>query len=368
MKRQRGFTLIELMVALVISSLLVIMLLTIFARVSFAYREQQQVMNVSTTLSAVRNALERDAKQAGLLLSQGFTVSSDHVLGNIVRRSPVRVVNRSNGPDEVAFYYANPDKQALVVASGPATTVTVDDASDFAPNDLVVLSTSDTTSFVNPIDSNDAPIARFAACVVQVAAVTGTTITFAESGPWGNSSNGHCDNAVGGKTMVYGFVGHYWRIDTTRPALAPLQLDPTGNLTGTSAFEDQAYNIADLQLSTYFYDADGLDTGDADTDGDRDWRSGNEQDTFTQAIPKANDFVAPLMISISIVARTPSNVEGVFTAQTPNLTVASNPDNNNIGDRASVALPSGTDPLLAGYRIYRHITFQADLRNMGVGR
>lgn len=362
----RGFTLIELMIALVISSLLVIMLMTIFARVSFAYREQQQVMNISTTLSAVRGALETDAKQAGLLLSQGFTVSADLATG--MRRSAVRVVNRSDGPDEVGFYYANPSKQALVTTSGGATTVTVDDASDFAVNDLVVMSTADTTSFINPIDSNDARIAKFSACVLQVAGKTGTAVTFFESGPWGNAGNAHCDNAVAGKTMLYGFVGHYWRIDTSRPTLAPLQLDPTGNLNGTPAFEDQAYNVTDIQLATYFFDNNHIDTNDADTDGDRDWESSTEQDTRTQAIAKAFEFIPPLMVSISIVARTPADVEGVFTAQTPNLTVASNTSNNNIGDRASVTLPSAADPMLAGYRIYRHITFQVDLRNMGIGR
>ena len=59
---QGGFTLIEMMITLVIASLLVAMLLSIFARMSFAFREQQDIVAIQQTITAARTAFERDAK------------------------------------------------------------------------------------------------------------------------------------------------------------------------------------------------------------------------------------------------------------------------------------------------------------------
>jgi hypothetical protein len=39
-----------------------------------------------------------------------------------------------------------------------------------------------------------------------------------------------------------------------------------------------------------------------------------------------------------------------------------------VGNHAAVALPSATDTTLQGKRIYRYVTFQVDLRNLGVGQ
>ncbi|MBL0217472.1 MAG: prepilin-type N-terminal cleavage/methylation domain-containing protein [Myxococcales bacterium] len=363
-----GFTLIELMISLVISSLLVIMLLAIFSRMSFAFREHQQIITIQQVLSAGRNALEADARQAGLAMSQGFTISSDL---DDDHHSPLRVVNSASGPDEVGFYYADPGVQALVVAGPPvpsAVEVVVDDATGFHVGDLVVLSTADTTSVQNPLGETDANLAQFTACVVQISALAGDELTFATAGDWGNLGNVHCAAPSAGKTMVYKFVAHYWRIDPARPELGALQLDATGALTGTPAFVDQAYGITDLQAATYFFDNDGLDTDDPDTDPRRDWESSDEQTVLTAPRPVASPFAPPLMMTLSLVARTTANVEGVTTARTPRLVDATNVDHNPLGDRASVVLPSATDPRLAGNRIYRYLTFQTDLRNLGVGR
>lgn len=369
-RSQGGFTLIELMISLLVSSLLVILVLSIFARMSFAYREQQQVVGIQQVLAAARTALETDARQAGLALAQGFTISSD--LGEH-RYSPVRVVNRSNGPDEVGFYYADPDVQALVVAGPPApstTLVMVDDPDELQAGDLVVLSTPDTVSMRSPISEDDANIALFTSCVVRIAAVAGNQLVFETGGDWGNPTNEHCATPIPGVTMVYKFVAHYWRIDPDRPALGALQLDRTGNLTPNPSFEDQAYGITDLQVATYFYDRDldTSDTDDPDTDGDRDWMSSTEQDTLTERKLLAEQFVPPLMMTMNLVARTTTDVEGVYTASTPQLVDPNNPSHNPIGDREAVSLPSATDPMLGGFRIYRFITFQVDLRNLGVGR
>src|SRR6185369_13183475 len=71
-RAQGGFTLIELMVGLVVSSLLVGMIFAIFVRMSIAYRGQQQVAEVQSKLAAARTKIELDAKQAGLGMADGF--------------------------------------------------------------------------------------------------------------------------------------------------------------------------------------------------------------------------------------------------------------------------------------------------------
>jgi prepilin-type N-terminal cleavage/methylation domain-containing protein len=363
-RREGGFTLIELMISLLVSSLLVILVLSIFARMSFAYREQQQIVGIQQVLAAARTALETDARQAGLALAQGFTIAND-----TRRHSPLRVVNRSDGPDEVGFYYADPSVQALVTAlpSDPdVTLLMVDDPGELQAGEVVVLSTPDVAT-PSPIAETDANIAVFTSCVVQVQSISGNLVELATGGDWGAPGNAHCSKPVPGSTMIYKFVAHYWRIDPARPELGALQLDRTGNLNGRSSFEDQAYGVTDLQVATYFYDGDGVDTSDPDDDGDRDWMSSDEQELYTSPRLVTDRFPPPLMMTMTLVARTTTDVEGVFSSFTPQLVDPSNPSNNPIGDRDAVALPSATDPMLGGYRIYRFVTYQVDLRNLGVG-
>ena len=364
--RQRGFTLIELVISLGIAGLLTSMLLSIFSRMSFSFREHQQIVSIQQVLSAARNSLEQDARQAGLSISQGFTIA-----GDTLRHSPVRVVNSATGPDEIGFYYADPTVQALVVSGSAlptAVTLTVDDSAGFAVGDLVVLSTPDTTTVANPLDEADANIAQFTACVVKIATVTPTQLSFDTGGDWGSASNAHCSSPVANATMVYKFVAHYWRVDPARQELGALQLDATGALTATTAFQDQAYGITDLQAATYFFDGDGLDTDDPDSDAARDWQSSDAQTTMTAARVLGDPFAPPLMMTLSLVARTTANIEGVTSRATPPLVDPLHVDHNTLGDHASVTLPSATDARLMGNRVYRYLTFQVDFRNMGVGR
>ena len=337
---------------------------------SFAFREQQDIVAIHQTLGAAQAALETDAKLAGLEMAQGFKIALDGGAGG-VKHSPVRIVDSATGPDDVGFYYADLSKQAAVTSSGLATTITVDSSVGFAANDLVVLATPDTTSFSNPVAPlTDAKIAQFDTCVVQIQSISGKTIAFYTSGNWGRSNNDHCANTSANTTMMYGFVAHYWHIDTTvNPGLGALQLEAYGNLLPTQIWTDEAYGFTDLQISTYFYDGNATDTADPDVDPARDWVSDDFQTTLTANILKANSFTTPLDMTISLVARTNRDVEGVYTIATPNLVGSpGGTTNNTLGDHPSVTLPSTTDATLMGLRIYRYITFQVDLRNVGVGR
>jgi prepilin-type N-terminal cleavage/methylation domain-containing protein len=383
MKRgQRGFTLIELMVALVVSSLLVGMILAIFSRMSIAYRGQQQIAGVQQVLAAARAAIEFDAKQAGLAMPQGFIYNDGLV------HQAVSVTNSSTGPDQVAFFYADPSAQAAVTAPLPGGwggTFHVDSAAAFAVGNVVVVSTADLTT-VGLNATTDGNIAKYSACVVRIASIAasppGDNITFSTTPPWNTT---YCNSlpVPSATTMIYLFAARGYRVDTsnaTRAAIGPLQQSLNGGLLGVAdTWVDLAYGFTDLQTSLQAYHGPATlvpppgDTLDLDTDPLRDWYSDGLQDTLTltKAVGVAPTLVTPdglLQISISLVARTDRNVEGIATSSTPALIDPVRPANNTLGDHPAVALPSATDPALQGARIYRYTTFQVDFRNLGVGR
>jgi prepilin-type N-terminal cleavage/methylation domain-containing protein len=361
----RGFTLIELMVALLISSLLIGMIFAIFLRMSLAYRGQQQIIGVQSNLSAARAWIEHDAKQAGFGMAQGFSIATAPTQLN----APVQVTDSATGPDEIAFYYADPSVQAVVAApvSGNwPNQVAVDSAAGFADGNLVVMTRA------TQADSalSDGKIAVYTACVLQIASVSATSITFATTAPWGTANQVHCAAPVAAQTMIYKFVARAYRIDSDlgRAADGVLQLSRTGDLNTAAIYEDIGMGFTDLQVASYFYDNDGSDTADPDTDPNRDWRSGAAQTTLTAPIASTSVFTPMLQVGVSLVARTLQDREGVSTAFTPALGDPPNLDNNMVGNRAAVDLSLTSDPHLLGNRLYRHSTFYVDLRNIGVGR
>lgn len=375
-RRPRGFTLIELMVALLVSSLLVGMILAIFSRMSIAYRGQQQIAGVQQVLAAARAAIEVDAKQAGLQMAQGFKIFSD---GPGVLHPPVNILNNPSGtgPDQIAFFYADTTTQA-VVTGGVLPNLTVDLPASFAANDLVVMVRVDSTVGQAGVGPNDALIATYDACVLQVAtASTGNPgpITFTAGPPWSNGAFAYCASPATG-LMLYKFIARGYKIDVSTPARAaigPLQQSQTGGLFNNASdnWSDLAYGFTDLQSAIQIFDNDGVDT-DGDGDPTREWYSSQAQQAKTQSgVPPAS-LAIPLQMTISLVARTDRDVEGISTPKTPQLTVPLNPNNNTIGDRAEVILPAAppwlADPALQGARLYRYITFGVDFRNLGVGR
>jgi hypothetical protein len=175
--------------------------------------------------------------------------------------------------------------------------------------------------------------------------------------------------------MVYKFVAHAYKIDTSTPTLAaqgPLMMSPTGGLIGNASdsWTVLAYGFTDIQTALQVYDHTSApgDTADSDADGDRDWFSDATQTMLTGPLTTLTGTDGLLQMSISLVARTDRTVEGIATAATPQLIVPAIPNNNTLGNHASVSLPSATDPALGGAHIYRFTTFTVDLRNLGVGR
>ena len=365
---QRGFTMVELMVSMVLVSLLVGMIFTLFIQMSVAFRTQSQVSDLQQGLVAAETVLARDARQAGLHMPDGFRLAGDTDL-----HRPIQVVNAADGPDELYLFSADPSKQARVLTMTLAgDQITVDDPDDFEVGEVVVL-----TDPQEP-DPNVTPVPpqSYDACVVQIAGIAGTTISLDSAAPWGAAGQPHCaavaaaNVGVGSDTMMYLLSARGYRIDPTRKDLSVLQRSRTGGVEDD--WEDLGIGFTDLQVATRWNEpGDVVETGDPDDDPERDWYSGDDQDLLTA--PSATVPVnAPIEMTVSVVVRTTRALQGVVSERTPQLTDPANPDNNPVGDRDAVVLAGVADTDRAeehrGDHVYRWSTFRIDLRNLGVAR
>ncbi|HVV86614.1 MAG TPA: prepilin-type N-terminal cleavage/methylation domain-containing protein [Kofleriaceae bacterium] len=384
---QRGFTLVELMVALVVSSLLIGMILSIFTRMSMAYRAQQNVAELQQTLAAAQELLQRDVRQAGYQIPDGFLWAGAETF----TQPPLQVVNNADnfGPDLLRVFHADASAQARVdsaatdlVKANNFTTLVVDDRDLFQNGDLAVMVTvNDKESIPLP---NKAKWLHYRACVVRIANIAGDVFSLDTAAPWGTAGNHQCDTirewmATSGATgMVYRFSARAYRIDPQRRSLAVLQMSPTGGLVADD-WQDLGVGFTDLQVATRWNDW----AVDNDNTVALTWWSSEGQETQWVAVDPAADgnngnddlqlyhHVVPSELRISLVVRTIKKVDAVPTAATPNLTDAANTDHNDLGDRAPVQLDGVADAArpveLRGNAVFRHATIGADLRNLAVG-
>ena len=389
-RHRRGFTLIELMIALTISALLVGMILSIFTRMSTAYRTQQYVADLQRTLTAAHDVIQHDIRQAGFGVPDGWKKSGSQLI-----RPAVEIRDRTSGPDELHVFYADASAQARVTAidvdaANPFLTFTVDNQDNFAVGDVVVI-TNYRQDFIGTAP-NQVGVLRFRACAAQITAISSAVFSLRTDGTWGEPSNDQCDDVrqahnssgvVVGQpsTMVYRFVARGYRIDPTRPTLSVLQLSPTGGLLDD--WQDLGLGFTDLQIASRWYEAEDddlasaratTDTADVDADPVRDWYSGADQDALTTGTSSLWDDRRPLLteVRLTLVVRTRQNLQAVGAARTPALIDSARPNNNDLGNRAAVNLagvPDASRPVeLRGDAIYRYATVGSDVRNLAVGR
>ena len=379
---QAGMTLVEIMMALVVSTILVALVLSIFTRMSSAYRTQQQVSELQQVLQGARAMIQQDLRQTGYLIPQGFHVAS---APNQIY-PPVQIVNHNDGPDELRMFYADVSVPIRVATLGKLDVTFLEvPLLESGQMLLLVKRVADEANYRNPTTQVDADgqnlakLATFAVCLVQIESFSGGSAQFSTTPPWGSFDNGHCDGLdpiEPSNTQVYALGARAYRIDPgpARKALGVLQVSPSGGLIADD-WQDLGLGFTDFQIASRWYENDALektvDTDDLDSDPEREWFSGDEQTTLTQPYTTPKPKAWLLSVTFSFAVRTTQPVDGVPPEKTPELIVPARPFNNDLGDHEAFDLAATPDALrpeeLRGNHVYRSTTARVDMRNLGVG-
>src|SRR5690606_39052959 len=155
--------------------------------------------------------LELDAKQAGHAMANGFHVAD----GSGLLRSPLRVFNHADAPDELALYHADASAQGAWRGAGTCTWEqcdALDLTEGFAIGDVVVASTPGDDP-ASPYYPGEAKVVTFEACLLQISSLGPGSLGFSTAAPWGIPGNTHCPGSPTIRTMFYKLGGGHWRID-----------------------------------------------------------------------------------------------------------------------------------------------------------
>jgi prepilin-type N-terminal cleavage/methylation domain-containing protein len=387
-RRQRGLTLIELMIAVVVSTLMIGLVFAIYVRISVAYRSQAIITELQQTVRAGRELLTVDVRQAGFGMATFRTATGAFGSTPISELTPLVIVNNNDGsgPDLVRAYYANARRQTRVIAVVDANAdVQTADPSKFAVGDVVAIVAQST-----PIPTEGAEIVVYRACVLRITGIAGTSVAFADDvagAPYNNTGNTHCrDNPapppvaegpldrVGGtnEVLMMCFVARAYRVDPARKDVSVLQVSASGELEAGD-WSDLGVGFTDLQLAARYSEPGDLVDLDLDGDPTRDWYSSENQETPDPTAERAASAVLT-QVGIGLAVRTNREVSGVTSSRTPAFiddTNAQTVAHNRFGDSPSIDLSVAPALLPIEHRgdyLYRWTQTVIDVRNLGVGR
>jgi prepilin-type N-terminal cleavage/methylation domain-containing protein len=137
-KNQRGFTLIELMISLVLFSFAVAGVLAIAVSMTQGFREQRQAVTTESSARVPLDFIADAIRQASPAVSD-FTKVQDSITGSI---GAISMTNSSTAPDRLDLIYASGGivTSAAVAYNSFDTTLTVVDGSQLAAGDYVLIS------------------------------------------------------------------------------------------------------------------------------------------------------------------------------------------------------------------------------------
>jgi len=143
--RERGFTLVELMVALVLFSVAIAGVLAVAVSMSSAFRDQRMVLETEGAAVSPMDYLTDSVRQASPGVPSGLI--TDCQRGTTVALS---TVNSSTAPDSLDVIYASGGAVTTTQAlwSGAGATIPVASSVGIAVNDFVVVTDNNTGLFV----------------------------------------------------------------------------------------------------------------------------------------------------------------------------------------------------------------------------
>ena len=286
--RQRGVTLVELMIALVIGLLVTVAMLKVYVDASRMYRFNEGLARVQENGRFALEFIRRDARVAGFwgcysdaALTNGISATSDAYInvgaGHITGTSD----DGLNSSDSLTFRSAT-GSGALVTSamSGPDGTITVDSASALATGTAALISDCENGNFF------------------QITGISGTAL--AHGAGAGANVSPNLSKAYAAGARVYEARQATFCIgpgaDPAQPALRRL-VNPAPGQTCTSNGDELLEGIENMQI---LY---GEDT-DADTDGANGDGTANRYVAFGAS---GLDIDRIVSVRISVLARSINN-------------------------------------------------------------
>ena len=353
---EAGITLVELMVAVTLSSLAVAMIFAVYSRSSSAYHTQSGIAELQQTLRAASSQLVKDVRNSGYLAQEVATS-----LGEL-KAVTVHNNDGSEGADWFVLTWADTGTSAQVKPVNPPFNAAVSTIVACNPDPFCGFADGDV---VMAIRTNPAAADFGEACVLAITALVpgGPKLQHnpGQGAPWNQPGNTQCDDLqagwADGFTLFVSYSAVAYRIHPTDPR-GMLEMSPSGGLIAND-WRPLALGIVDLQLALRVWNGAGTNL-DGDGDVNRDWLSGENME--------AVDPGDVLQVRLSLVARNHGDVDWITTVATPELCDPARVANNDLGDHCSF------DPTAVaatsryyGNHIYRHTTETIDVRNLRIG-
>jgi prepilin-type N-terminal cleavage/methylation domain-containing protein len=453
-RRTRGFTLIELMVAMAIAGILISLIFAVYTRMSVAYQAQNEISEVNQNLRAAQAKMVSELRLAGagipsadLYLHTNTSVypdpSSPTSYGSVpppitnlapwnglkvgdnltflgqAAGQPLRALYVTNGdsstyePDEYTIVFADHSKRLGIesmnyVGSPSRIEIVWRDGQTvpFVVDELVMLINPRLIPTAHDLDGDsiDETYDRTESesCLLQISKITPSSreIEAVMGGAYAtindSSSPHHCQAVVDhhladssrpiSRTDTYlaSFGLRAYRIDPSRRDIGVLQVrrearpGDSGFAVGTlfSEWQDLGIGFTNLQVATQWLeprdtnddDASADATVDPANDPERDWKSGENQETPRTWLATDETAGSPIRMTLTLEARSLGSISGVTTGGLPALhTSAAAKDTNPYGDLDALSLPN-TDPRYDGNFILRRATISVELRSSAAGR
>lgn len=344
---QRGFTLVELMIAVGLSGLVIGLVFQIHLRLVDAFDGQASVSEVVDRAAAARSVVVREVRMAGIAMPAAGLVSPD---GDTWHAVEVDNDVDGTGADQLVIRRGIGTAHTVANAAG---TFTVSGAATegFAAGEPMIVTT----------------YAIDAGCVAIPSVVNDTYITI----NW--TANPGCAGVSAASTLIVSRLSQVaYRLDPA--ALDDGILERSATAGVSDDWEPYGLGFSNIQLAIRMSEPD--DTTDADGDGNPalDWYSGDNMEPGS--VDRPADGI-PVQLGISVEARNLDTNSGAVSTATLPLTDLDRPDNNPLGDWGSACPggdlnPCGVDlldvassrpPRYSGDHVYRTTSTRVWLRN-----
>jgi prepilin-type N-terminal cleavage/methylation domain-containing protein len=151
--RQEGFTIIELMIALVISAVVTAAVYGIFITQQKTYAIQSGVTDMQQNARAALMLMVRDLRMAGVDIGSSFSVQD--YAGTAMTASTTVIQGAGDDPDEITVVYATEPDTPAFVSTVSSNVVTLTNASGFSAGDFVAFETVSNVYSITGVTSND---------------------------------------------------------------------------------------------------------------------------------------------------------------------------------------------------------------------